>query len=120
MTYACMTYAPAVSVVIGTKYRINTDTLHAWTNQVSDIHSCSYDFVCCVACERTFSNKMPAMLFSEPARQNAQHSCASARKKSWQIMPSLLNSVGAGHGLPDGLVEVWGNNPKDPFGLFIN
>ena len=71
-----------------------------------DVHMISY-VVC--SSERTLSTKMTATLFSEPARQNAQHSCAFARKISWQIMPSLLNSEGAGHGLPDGIVEVWDN-----------
>lgn len=69
-----------------------------------DVHMISY-VVC--SSERTLSTKMTATLFSEPAQQNAQHSCASARKILWQIMLSLLNSEGAGHGLPDGLVEVW-------------
>ena len=69
-----------------------------------DVHMISY-VVC--SSERTLSTKMTATLFSEPARQNAQHSCAFAKKILWQIMPSLLNSEGAGHGLPDGLVEVW-------------
>ena len=69
-----------------------------------DVHMISY-VVC--SSERTLSTKMTATLFSEPARQNAQHSCAFAKNFLWQIMPSLLNSEGAGHGLPDGLVEVW-------------
>ena len=71
-----------------------------------DVHMISY-VVC--SSERTLSTKMTATLFSEPAQQNAQHSCAFARKILWQIMLSLLNSEGAGHGLPDGLVEVWDN-----------
>ena len=69
-----------------------------------DVHMISY-VVC--SSERTLSTKMTATLFSEPAQQNAQHSCAFAKNFLWQIMPSLLNSEGAGHGLPDGLVEVW-------------
>ena len=73
-----------------------------WLAMFIDVQMISY-VACCS--ERTSSTKMRATLFSEPARQNAQHSCAFLKNILWQIMPSLLNSeVGAGDGLPDGLV----------------